>query len=359
MNFLIILRETLETANVDSKNFANKHDKEIPNDLTLKIISRSNEKLDFCFDKNGPSAQIGNEQLWNAIAQLKYKGIKLRLITEITKENIAYCKTMMRYFDVHHFDAVKGNFGISDNSEYIGNILNSNQSNASDIININTKSFLELQQYLFDILWNISKPAKEKIKEIELGLDKEFIETIMEPLETQNLLLNLLRSATYEILILFSTVNSFFRAEREGVLQTLREAVERGVNVRLLVPTGDNEIKEISERELKEKKKQIYIQYICKPLQTNIITLIIDQAISLSIEITDDSKETFHEAIGSANFSNTDSMVSSNASIFESLWIQSELDKQNATKQVYFQVFKGYGLKDETYKRRWQNSQNK
>jgi phospholipase D-like protein len=344
---------------MDSKNLEIKHEKEISDDLTLQIISKSNEKLDCCYDKNGPNAQIGNEHLWNAIAQLKYKGTKLRLITEITKENIAYCKTMMRYFDVHHIDGVKGNFGISDGCEYVGNILPSGKNNATDIIHINIKSFVDLQQYLFDTLWNISKSAKEKIKEIELGLDKEFVETITKPLESQNLLLNLLRSATHEILILFSTVNSFFRAEREGVLQALKEAVERGVNVRLLVPTDDDAVKEISEKELKEKKKQIYIQYICKPLQTNIVTLIIDQAISLSIEITDDSKETFQEATGVATFSNTDSTVSSSASIFESLWIQSELDKQNTTKQVYFQVFKGYGLKDETYKRRWQNSQNK
>ncbi len=138
----------------------------------------------------------------------------------------------------------------------------------------------------------------------------------------------------------------------------LKESVERGVNVRLLVPVQDDVIKEISEKKLKERRKQIYIQYIRKPLQTNIITLIIDQAISLSIEINDDTKETFEESTGLATYSNSESTVSSCASIFESLWIQSELDKQNKIKQVYFQVFKGYGLKDETYKRSWQDVDN-
>jgi hypothetical protein len=46
-------------------------------------------------------------------------------------------------------------------------------------------------------------------------------------------------------------------------------------------------------------------------------------------------------------------------SIFETLWIQSELDKQNKIKQAYFQMFKGLKLKDETYSRRSSFEQEK
>ena len=354
MNFLIYVN--LETpANVNPEKLEIGHGIENSEEQALQIISKIKEKLDCCYDKNGPAAQIGSESLWNAIAQLKYKGTKLRLITEITKENIAYCKTMMRYFDVRHMDGVKGNFGISDGAEYLGNMLVFDAKPGTSLIHMDNKPFIELQQFLFDTLWSKAIQAKEKIKEIELGLDKEFVETIKDPLEIQSLIHNLLKSATYEILILFSSVNSFNRAKQEHILEMLKESVERGVNVRLLVPAEDDSIKEISEKKLKERRKQIYIQYIRKPLQTNIVTLIIDQAISLSIEINDDTKKTLGESTGLATYSNSESNVSSCASIFESLWIQSELDKQNKIKQVYFQVFKGFGLKDETYKRRWQS----
>lgn len=341
--------------NTDSKN--PELDNGIKNfeELSLKIISTIKEKLDCCYDKNGPAAQIGSESLWNAIAQLKYKGTKLRLITEITKENIAYCKTMMRYFDVRHMDGVKGNFGILDGVEYLGNMLPFEVKPNTHLLNITDKPFIELQQYIFDTLWSSAIHSREKIKEIELGLDKEFIETIKDPSEIQQHIHDLLKSATYEILILFSTINSFYLAKNENILEILKESVEHGVNVRLLVPAEGNFIKEMSEKQLKEKRKQIYIQYICKPLQTNIITLIIDQTISLSIDINDDTKETFKESIGLATYSNSESSVSSCASIFESLWIASELDKQNKIKKVYFQVFKGYGLRDENYERNWQN----
>lgn len=339
---------------IKSKKLEDVQNHEISEKAILQSISNIKERFDCCYDKNGPLAQVGSESLWNAVAQLKYKGTKLRLITEITKENIAYCKTMMRYFDVRHLDGVKGNFGISDRETYLGNILSNEDKSSQQFIHLNNRSFVELQQFLFDTLWSKGIQAKEKIKEIELGLDKEFIEKINDPLEIKHLIQNLLTSATYEILILFSTANSFNLANTENILQILKESVNRGVNVRILVPTESILTKETQEKKLKKRKNQIYIQYLSKPLHTNLITLIIDQAISLSIEINNDSKKTFEESIGLATYSNSESTVSSNASIFESLWIQSELEKQNKIKQVYFQVFKGFGLKDENYKRQWE-----
>jgi hypothetical protein len=46
-------------------------------------------------------------------------------------------------------------------------------------------------------------------------------------------------------------------------------------------------------------------------------------------------------------------------SIFETLWIQSEFDKQNKIKQAYFKMFQGLQLKDESYMRRWSFEQEK
>ena len=84
-----------------------------------------------------------------------------------------------------------------------------------------------------------------------------------------------------------------------------------------------------------------------------------DQAISLAIEISDDSQTSVEKAIKSAVYSNSEITVSSCLSIFDTLWIQSELDKQNKIKQAYFQMFKGLNLKDEIYTRKWSFNQNK
>ena len=69
--------------------------------------------------------------------------------------------------------------------------------------------------------------------------------------------------------------------------------------------------------------------------------------------------ETISSVSGLSTYSNSESTVFSNVSIFESLWIQSELDKQNKARQAYFQLFKGFKLKDEIYNRRWSTTTNR
>ena len=127
----------------------------------------------------------------------------------------------------------------------------------------------------------------------------------------------------------------------------------------MLIQAGDNLERDAIREELRESVKHIRVQYITKPLQTNIVAVVVDQSSSVAIEIKDDMKETFEEATGPAIYSNSETTVSSCMSIFETLWIQSEIDKQNKVRQAYFQMFKGLKLKDETYIRRWLFEQEK
>jgi two-component system sensor histidine kinase VicK len=56
--------------------------------------------------------------------------------------------------------------------------------------------------------------------------------------------------------------------------------------------------------------------------------LIADRKVSLVIELRDDSKSTFYEAIGLSTYSSSKPGVLSYVSIFENLWIQTELYEQ-------------------------------
>jgi len=101
---------------------------------------------------------------------------------------------------------------------------------------------------------------------------------------------------------------------------------------------------------MRQDHNSIQIQYLLKPLQTNITTVVIDEALSLAIEARDDTKTNFEEANCVAVYSDNELTITSCRSIFETLWIKSELDKQNKIKQAYFQMFEGLKVKDEFYK---------
>jgi two-component system, OmpR family, sensor histidine kinase VicK len=332
--------------------------------LPLEIISNIKESFDCCVDLNEVALITENEKLWNAIKGLKNKGIRVRFVTGINEGNISSCRQLMKCGEVFHNDKVKGNFQIADGINYLCYIMENEskdsrkQQQEQQLFHTETKSFVDIQQYLFDNLCNNATPAKEKIKEIERGIRNDISDTINEPAEIRKIVNNQLMSARDEILLLFSTANSFYRAKYGGMLNLLRQ-VPKDVIIKVLIQAGDDLEKDTIQEELRQSHGQIRVQYITKPLQTKIVTVVVDQTTSVAIEINDDTKKTFEEASGPAIYSNSELTVSSCMSIFETLWIQSEFDKQNKIKQAYFKMFQGLQLKDESYVRRWAFEQEK
>ncbi|HEY7079050.1 MAG TPA: hypothetical protein VH500_05070 [Nitrososphaeraceae archaeon] len=220
-------------------------------------------------------------------------------------------------------------------------------------------SFVDTQGYLYENLCDHSIHAKEKIKEIERGFRGEFTDILRNPYEIQRIAINILDSASYEILVLFSTVDLFDLASGRGILNSLWQASKRGVAIKMLIQSDDKQSRDIVQKTINEKHLPIMVQHITKPLQNKIATLVIDHSTSFAIEANDnnDTEKVFPENPVIAIYSNNDSTVSSCISIFETLWIQSEFDRQNKVKQAYFQIFKGIKLKDETYRRHWSTSE--
>ena len=109
-----------------------------------------------------------------------------------------------------------------------------------------------------------------------------------------------------------------------------------------MIQAGNNLEKDTIQEELGQSRRQIHVQYVTKPLQTKIVTVVVDQA--TSIEINDDTKKTFEESSGPAIYSNSELTVSSCMSIFEALWIQSEFNKQTKINKHIFKCLKDLNL---------------
>ena len=85
------------------------------------------------------------------------------------------------------------------------------------------------------MLWRKAIPAKQRIKEIEEGLKREFVETLQDPEEIENLISKVIISAIEEIDIVISTPDTFKRYEREGIIQLLIRKADEGIKVRILL----------------------------------------------------------------------------------------------------------------------------
>jgi two-component system, OmpR family, sensor histidine kinase VicK len=293
-------------------------------------------RMDLFGEKNGPSIIMEFDVYKNNYIDVIRRGGKIRLITEITKENLHYCKELRKIVtEMRHLEGLVGGIAVSE-SEYMSTTTLREQQLLTQVFYSNAKEVVGQGQYIFDTFWHKAILAEDRIREIEEGIKPEFIETIRDPTKVQNIAFELVKLCKEEILTIFSTANAFFREESAGGLALLNEAARySNVNVRILVPY-DTRIRELitsletsdNSTNYKDRKNKIKIRFLEPGLETKISILIVDRKTSLAIELKDDTKDNIHQAIGLSSYSNSKSTVLSYVSIFETLWKQTEMYQQ-------------------------------
>ncbi|MGN6822499.1 MAG: histidine kinase dimerization/phospho-acceptor domain-containing protein [Candidatus Nitrosocosmicus sp.] len=239
------------------------------------------------------------------------------------------------------------------------------------------------------MLWSKSIPARQRITEIEKGLERQFIKTIDDPIQIQKVFLEITISASFEILIVFATFDEFVNQLDNGIVELLiKLSTSKGVIIKILIPyplssflsssmdtyvlSDTNNIKEKIENIFKQNnddqqqiQHKIQLRYLEQPLQTKVTILIVDKKYSLVIETDKEKVKTLtsektkkEEQIDTNNknntkylksqclsiFSNSESTVSSLSSIFEILWRQ--IDLYEELRDVY----KELEIRDEAQK---------
>src|SRR6185503_2853873 len=310
---------------------------------TLETFSWMKASMEGSIDKDGPFLNVSHEPIWNGYIKPKKRGIKLRCVTEVTINNIQYCKKLMEVAEIRHLEGIRTNFAITDRKEVMLYGVSQEKDPLSQAIVTSVKGLVDAQQYMFENLWNKAIPAEHKIKEIEEGIKLDVIETITDPAKIQTLYLNILRSATTEIMLIIPTANAISHQAGIGVFNLLKEKIEeydanKNVSIRFLSSQINNYYYNLRQQQHQKEQNTllsfslsslpIELRNIEADLTTKSIIIIIDKKESLVIEIKDDTKDNFVDSVGFATYSNSRATVLSYISIFESFWKQSELVKK-------------------------------
>jgi two-component system, OmpR family, sensor histidine kinase VicK len=324
-------------------------------------------RIDVCVDHTRPYLAIEIMRLRDAFVDAKRRHVTIRYITEITKDNLHYCKEMISVVDeLRHLNGIKGNFYLSEQEYAAPSTLHEKGKSSEMMIYSNVKEIVEHQQYIFDSFWNTSTSAERKIKEIQGDLSLGITEIIDNPLRTRDLLINMIKSAKSEVLLILPTINAFMREHRIGVIQLLMELSttletsisegnqekkeeRRAINIRILTPVNDAIDKIIEEMKItatisttsvtkeesifpfssdKDNNPNLQIRHLESQPEFNVTTvtiLVVDRKASFVIEKVDDSKESFIEAVGLSTYSTSEPTIMSYLSIFENFWNQLEL----------------------------------
>jgi two-component system, OmpR family, sensor histidine kinase VicK len=134
------------------------------------FMSNVKQRMDIFFDHSAPSIVVDVNEYRNGYIDIRRRGAKIRAFTEITKDNVQYCKELMKLVDeLRHLDGVRGGVAVSE-SEYMATTVLQEAKPLTQVIYSNVKEVIEQGQYIFDTLWNAAIPSERKIREIEHGI---------------------------------------------------------------------------------------------------------------------------------------------------------------------------------------------
>ncbi|MDQ4101467.1 MAG: hypothetical protein M3115_04695, partial [Thermoproteota archaeon] len=292
---------------------------------SFEVLSRARLTSDCCHDSKSPFVLVTSDQYFDMIKQLKAKGIRQRFVTEITHENVRYSKELAKFVELRHLEGVKGNFGIVDGKEYGAAANIYDMQPPVEFIYSNVRTFVEQQQYFFEILWNKAIPAQERIKEIEEGRTPEKLDIIHDTQTSISRAYDIMNRTQKELLVLFATPRTFSFALHGEAADIYRKISKDGVDIKLLVPSGGTEIENEQRTKVREISPKINLRSSDVDLKTKITILVSDRREFMNWELKDDTLDSPYLAGGIATYSNIQALASSYATIFDNLWKITEI----------------------------------
>jgi len=307
--------------------------------IVLQFLNHTNNIIDACVDYSRPSLAIEIALLKEAFLSAKKRGVRLRYVTEITSDNISYCKQLLTMVnELRHLDGIKGNLYVSDTAYLAPATFHEKGKPASQLIYSNVKEIIEHQRYIFETFWNKASPAEQRIKEIEEGLAPEFYEVITDPKKAAQTITNLARSVKKEALFFFPNDKALVRADKLGLVDYIMKASHNGATVKIICSLSEHNaeiVKRIFERAPK-------IQILNGNNNSSYGMYIVDGEKFIRAELRNRDAENFSESVGLMVYSNRKTSVDSFKSIFELLWNEStsneELRKAHEMQKEFINI---------------------
>lgn len=257
-------------------------------------------------------------------------GIRWLTYIDNNKEYVELVKKFLSIgFEIRHSDHLPPlNFAISD-KQFVGSLEKIvDRKMFERILHSTEPLYMKHFQAIFEELWKEGIGAQERLRQIETGIAAETTKVIENPIQSKNLFLQLLEEAQEEIMVIFPSLNSVKRQSKVGFFNLLKLKNQQNFRIRILSPMIDTIMEILLLEYSKERDNRIdniAVREIPRLQEIRSTILMVDKKQLLAIEVKDDAKETFEESIGLVTYSTSHPTVLSYVTIFETLWIQTEM----------------------------------
>src|SRR5918999_3067442 len=288
-----------------------------------EFFSNVNEKFDGC--ASSAATSIVMTVFRDAYEGMKRRGIKIRSVTDITKDNLKHCKALMQYAEVRHISHLIGNFGVSETEYIIAPTMKEAQP-LPKLIYSNSMEMVEQQQNIFDIFWSKAIPAEQRIKEIEEDREEEFLEIINNPEKATDIYVNLAKSVKSSALLLLPSSKALIMEYELGIIEYLIQAsgTKDARDIRIICSINDNNAQIV--KRLYEEAPNIGILNTTTNLATKVF--VVNGDTLFRAELSDPEADTFSKALGFVIYSNSKPTVGAFKSFFELVWQSHQINEK-------------------------------
>ena len=287
------------------------------NAVKMEVIVARNakERLDTCLDKTGPSVTLSVTDIKESISEMRSRGVRIRYITEINKENLELSKELSELVEMKHLDGVRGNFALNE-KEYIATAsLLERSGSALQLLYSSVSAIVEQQAYLFEILWNKATPARTRIAELESGT---YCQTETKVIRGHEEVLKLVYA------FFGRSTNSFLRASSDGrqpdnpqqSVEYMQGLLKKNPNLKIQIIT------DIQKENLDYNRKVAALGISIKHLDGNKIAFAVsqDEYIAVRLSTVEERRRTGAELPSEIIWSNREDFVIQANQIFEMMW---------------------------------------
>lgn len=284
-------------------------------EILLKAFASAKSRWDVCADKMGPTVSMGVDTIKKGTYDMFRRGVKIRYLTEITKENLDFVKELTKMAEVRHLEGMTGGMAVSE-LEYVAAATLIEKEPTPHLIYSNVKEIVAQQQCIFQALWATAKLAEERMAEVEEGREPEFFESIRDRNEASDIFQSLVITSKEEILLQLPSSKTLEQLQK---LRAIDKLVEKSTNpslvIKVITPVdlqNDTAVKNICERAPGISIRQ-------GDESTNLL-LIVDNTKLLSAELTNAQDDDFQDSLGLTVYSNRGQIVRAFESFFETHW---------------------------------------
>ena len=204
--------------------------------------SIASDDWSICSTFDGLKMMYDNFYMQNGVLDNHTKVNRTKWIGNIDKNSIDLVKIFLHLgMQIKHIKNMPPmNFAVSSKEMYATIDEMKGGQLAKCLLTSNEPIYVKHFNFIFEELWKNGIEAKDRINTIEEGIDQSNIEIIQNPEESIKRSHEIIRSAKQEVLRIFSSVNSFRREVRVGIMQQFKEMAEKhGIKVRILLPATD------------------------------------------------------------------------------------------------------------------------